>query len=401
MKSHEKEVRGRAGAILFCWAMLMGHSEALAADGAQYVSQTITNGTQMTPRTVFTQTWTMLNSGTTTWTAGNNYTFNLTNSNTNTPDCLGGVPLIAKTTTSYKLTAEINSGQSVLPNGTATFSMTFVAPEAAGTYSDTFQMNNSSGVFFGQQVTFTILVKSAGSTNQYDRARAVSYANNYDGYVCSDGYYWTNTGSYGTYGNHASVPPVTGDDCAHFVSCCIGREPHLRGGGLPIPSRTGTYGEPGAGALIYTVLAGGNYATEVSSLDEMSPGDVIGWNWEGNTSTNTSDIDHVTFYLGNGLLASHANSCLDASATSWYPSNAVHHYIHIYDAPTLGVSTTGNKMVLSWGTNWTSYSLYSATSLAPGAAWTKVTTSPTKAGKWNRLTNTMSSSAVFYRMMMP
>jgi hypothetical protein len=30
-----------------------------------------------------------------------------------------------------------------------------------------------------------------------------------------------------------------------------------------------------------------------------------------------------------------------------------------------------------------------------------VTTSPAKAGKWNRLTNTMSTGAVFYRMMMP
>ncbi len=399
MKNDEKGVCGSVGVILFCLAMLMGNSDVLAADGAQFVSQKITNGTQIMPRTVFTQTWTMSNTGTTTWTPGDNYTFNITNSITNTPDCMGGVPLAPKTATSYHLTAMIDSGQSVPANGTATFSVTFIAPEAAGTYSDTFQMNNSSGVFFGQQVTFTINVQSAGSTSQYDRARAVSYANNYDGYVCSDGYYWTNSSDYGTFGNHATLPPVTGDDCAHFVSCCIGSEPHLKGGGLAIPSRTGTYGEPGAQALIYKVLIGGNYATEVSSLDDMSPGDVIGWNWEGDTSTNS--IDHVTLYLGNGVLASHANSCLDASATSWYPSGSVHHYIHIYDAPTLGVSRTGNKMVLSWGTNWTSYSLYSASSLVRGATWTKVTASPTKVGMWNTLTNTMSTNAVFFRMMMP
>lgn len=36
------------------------------------------------------------------------------------------------------------------------------------------------------------------------------------------------------------------------------------------------------------------------------------------------------------------------------------------DAPTLTASKVGTKLVLCWGTNWTSYSLYSASSLSRG-----------------------------------
>ena len=39
-------------------------------------------------------------------------------------------------------------------------------------------------------------IMKAGSTNQYDRGRAISYANNYAGYVNSDGYFWTNGSDY-------------------------------------------------------------------------------------------------------------------------------------------------------------------------------------------------------------
>jgi hypothetical protein len=398
MKNHKNRVRGPVGALLVCLGVLTGNSDALASDGAQFISNSIPAGTQMMPRTVFTQTVTMQNTGTTTWTPGESgYTLNLVGT-----DSLGAVPLIPITSgTWYLPCASISGGQSVAPNQQATFCLTFIAPEAAGSVSDTFQMSSASGVSFGQQVTVQIVVKQAGSTSQYDRARAVSYANNYAGYVCSDGYFWTNGSGYGTYGNHAALPAgITGDDCAHFVSCCIGSQSAEKGGGLPIPSRaTPTYGEPGAQRLIYTVLVAGGYATEVSSLNSMCPGDVIGWNWEGETSTNL--IDHVTFYLGNGLLASHADSHLDVSATTYYPSGSVHHYIHIFDAPTVAVSRSGNNLVLSWGTNWTGYSLYSATSLSPNATWSKVSTSPKQVGALNMWTNTSPAGNLFYRLVLP
>lgn len=381
--------------LVLCLGLLAGSGRVLAGDAAQLISVSITNGTPMLPRTVFTQTWTMLNTGTTTWSPTySGYTMNMLGK-----DGLGAVPLVAKTYL-HPPSAMIGSGQSVPPGGQATFSMSFIVPETSGSVTDSFQLNSASSIYFGPTNTVQIVVLQAGSTNQYDRARAVSYANNYAGYVNSDGYFWTNSASFGTFTPGSSAPSSgLGDDCAHFVSCCIGSEPHQWGGGLNIPTRDVTYGEPGAGRLIYTVLVGGGYATEVSSLSSLEPGDLIGWNWEGVTNADVADIDHVTFYLGNGLLASHSASALDVSATTWY--NGVHHYIHIFDAPTMTSFTVGNNLVLSWGTNWSGYALYSATNLAAGVTWNKVSTTPAVVGALKRLTNAISSGAGFYRLMMP
>ncbi len=381
--------------------MLLGLGETFAGDNAQLVSVSLAPGTLVMPRTMFTQTWTLRNTGTTTWSPGNSgCTLNLVSR-----DSLAAAPLLPKSSgSSYVVTATIGSGQSVGPGADATFSMSFIAPETAGGFTNAFQLNNAGGVYFGPQVTVEVLVAQAGSTNQYDRARAVSYANNYAGYVCSDGYFWTNGSSYGNFGSGAPVPSgVTGDDCAHFVSCCIGRQANERGGGLYIPSRVPpTYGEPGAGRLLNTVLIGGGWATEVFSLSNMCPGDVLGWNWSGNT--NIASIDHVTLYLGNGLLASHSTSHLDVSATTYYQQSSpgcVCHMVHIFDAPTLLASRFGTRLVLSWRTNWTSYNLYSATSLSPSATWSKVSPSPAKVGTMNMVTNTLTQGTVFYRLVMP
>jgi hypothetical protein len=354
------------------------------------------------PRTIFTQTWTFQNTGTATWTATySGFTLNMLGK-----DSLGAVPLTNKTYQSSGPSAPIDNGKSVASGAQTTYTMMFIAPETSGSYTDMFQLNSSSSQFFGPTVTVQVAVMQAGSTNQYDRARAVSYANNYSAYVCSDGYFWTNGSDFGVFTPGSPAPSSgDGDDCAHFCSCCIGEAPPNQwGGGLNIPTRDVTYGEPGAAHLAYTDLIAPGYAVEVSSLTNLLPGDLVGWNWEN--ETNILDLDHVTFYLGNGLLASHSASALEVSATTWY--NGVHHYIHILDSPTLYASRTGNKQVLSWGTNWnhdasSGYALYTATSPAPGATWTKVTTSPKVVGNMNFMTNTMSSSsgAYFYRLMMP
>ena len=310
--------------------MLMGNSHALAGDSAVLISVSVATNTQLLPGVMFTQTWTMSNNGTTTWTAGaSGYTMNMLGK-----DSLGAIPPTNNGSSAcYPPSAEIGSGESVAPGALATFSLMFIAPQAVGTYGDSFRLNSSSSTFFGPTNLVQIEVEKAGPTKQYDRAKAVSYANNYAGYVVSDGYYWTNGSDYYFYGtNFVPVPDITGDDCAHFVSCCIGSQTNQKGGGLNIASRVPpTYGEPGAQRLIYTNLVSEGYAIEVSSLSQLSPGDVIGWNWE--ESTNTADIDHVTFYVGNGMIASHADSCLDVSATTWYSDYACH-FIHILDATT-------------------------------------------------------------------
>ncbi|HUA68592.1 MAG TPA: NBR1-Ig-like domain-containing protein [Candidatus Saccharimonadales bacterium] len=356
-------------------------------------------GTSVKPRSIFTQTWTIQNTGTTTWTPGSGgYTLNMVGL-----DSLGAIPLFANSGGTYPPSAVIASGKSIPPGGQASFSLQFIAPEGTGTYTDSFQLNGTTN--FGPTNIVQIKVTQTGSTNQYNRSRAVSYANNYAGYVVRDGYFWTNGSGYGFFGTNFATPPTNpiGDDCAHFVSSCIGQQSNLWGGGIYIPSRVPpTYGEPGAARLVTTCLIDPGYAVEVSSLSQMEPGDVIGWNWEGDTNIN--DLDHVTLYLGNSLTASHAVSALDVSANTYFQSSEpdfVRHLIHIYDAPTLTASVTKNDIVLSWGTNWTGYVLQSSPSLGADATWSKVGTTPSKVGTLNKVTNLMVGQALFYRLELP
>jgi hypothetical protein len=392
--------RGHGHALLFAACLLLGLARGQAAVGndAQLVSVSIQPGTEVAARTTFVQTWTFLNTGTNTWTPGRDgYTLNLLGM-----DGLGAVPLLTNSDSSlYQLAAVLNSGKSVAPGAQGSYRMSFIAPEISGSVTDRFQLNSASSVYYGPTVTVQVAVTQLRSTNQYDRARAVAYANTYGGKVCSDGYFWTNGSTYVYYGAQAAVPSkFLGDDCAHFVSSCIGSQAGTnRGGGLLIPSRvTPPYGEPGAGRLINTCLIGSGAAVEVFSLTNLAPGDVIGWNWEGDT--NIANIDHVTLYLGNSLLASHSASALDV-APAFFGTGWAWHLIHILDAPTLASAVADNRMILSWGTNWTGYALYTAPSLSSNTSWVKVAATPGVAGNQNVLTNALSPGTGFYRLLMP
>jgi Ig-like domain from next to BRCA1 gene len=401
-------------ALIVCLGTLLLNNNCLAQFNATLLSVSVTNGTTVAPRSIFTQTWTFQNTGTTTWTNGaNGCTLDLTNL-----DSLGAVCLITNTAggTYHFPRAVINSGKNVAAGGQASYSMEFIAPEASGSYTDYFALNGTN--WFGPIVTVQVTVAPGGNTNVFDRCRAISYANNYAAYVASDGYFWTNTDypDFGFYGTGVFTPvPVgggldggVGDDCAHFVSCCIGNEPHLRGAGINIPSRTTpTYGEPSAGDIIYNILLPCGYAVQVSSLSQMEPGDVIGWNWEGETNNSGGYIDHVTLYMGNGVVACHAASILDVNpkffgtgpvtvpGTGWS-----WHLIHILDYPSLWTKLSGKSMAFTWTTNWNGYSLYSASSI--GGTWTKITTKPTVTGDTNKLSITMpSSGSIYYRLQMP
>ena len=289
-------------------------------DNAQLISESVPVGTQETAGTAFTEVVTMKNTGTTTWSAGaSGYRLNLIGQ-----DYLGAVPSSTNPLlTYYHPYATINGGSSVAPGGTAAFTIYMIAPETTGSFSDAFQMSNASGGSVGPQMNVQISVAQAGPIGQYDRAKAVSYANNYAGYVCSDGEFWSGTSSPTYYGAGTAVPTGgLGDDCAHFVSSCIGSEPNQGGGGLAITTRVPpAYGEPGAQRL--EALLESSYAVDEGSIANLSPGDVIEYDWATGGS-------HVVLYLGNGEIAAHSTSYLDVSATI-YPSATVH-YVHILDA---------------------------------------------------------------------
>ena len=310
----------------------------LSTDGASLIAQTVANNAVELPGAFFSQTWTIKNTGTTTWSSGTSgYTLNLVGSDvlgitSPTPDTNAG---------HYHVVTVVNGGGSVAPGATATFTMSCIAPETPGTYTDTFQMNSAASVYFGQQVTVEIVVSQAGPAGAYDRARAVSYANNNAGSVVTDGYFWTDGSTYTYYGAGQPVPTnLVGDDCAHFVSSCIGSPASGLGGGLTIASRVPpTYGEPGAEHLVDTTLESGGLGTAVSSFSSLQPGDVIGWDW-----TSDGSIDHVTIYLGNGQIASHANSHLDVPDTFYNSSNPdlTAYPVHIKSPATRYVSVSGN-----------------------------------------------------------
>src|SRR5215472_8502325 len=85
-----------------------------AGDDAQLVSSAIPAGTQIMPRTVFTQTWTFRNTGTNTWTPGQSgYTLNIRGT-----DSLGAIRVTPNSVaTAYHPSTTINSAQSVPPGG--------------------------------------------------------------------------------------------------------------------------------------------------------------------------------------------------------------------------------------------------------------------------------------------
>ncbi len=111
----------------------------------------------------------------------------------------------------------------------------------------------------------------------------------------------------------------------------------LPGGGLTIPNRAGTYGEPGAARLDELLVgnsSGGygstyKYGELVTSVSQLTPGDVIGYDWDGSGGGSMSGIDHTVVYLGNNELTAHATSHDGVTWNSGSSSSTITFFIHI------------------------------------------------------------------------
>jgi hypothetical protein len=201
-----------------------------------------------------------------------------------------------------------------------------VSKARSTTTNSTTAAKTSGSTSTTSQTSGNTTVTSAATATTYNRAAAVAYANANWNLVVSDGYFWINGSTAKFYGAGSPVPVNQpneaggiGDDCAHFVSSCIGTP----GGGLTIPSRAGTYGEPGA-ARLDELLVGNSlggygttyaYGTLVSSVSQLTPGDVIGYDWDGSGGGSMSGIDHTTIYIGNNEVDAHATSHQGANWT--------------------------------------------------------------------------------------
>jgi len=156
-------------------------------------------------------------------------------------------------------------------------------------------------------VVLLLVLVAAQSTSvhaqaSYNRLSALQYAQKYWSKVCSDGYFFADSETPSLLGAGEPVPMgEEGFDCAHFVSCCIGSEPNEPGGGLEVPSRTLTYGEPGAQRLVNWLMTQG--ATRVATISDMVPGDVVAYDVDHN-----GWIEHVALYMGDGLVTAHSIS---------------------------------------------------------------------------------------------
>jgi len=174
------------------------------------------------------------------------------------------------------------------------------------------------------------MAATASAITVYNRTAAVAYANANWNKVVNDGYFYID--SYpATYIGAGQPVPAGGNDCAHFVSSVLGTP----GGGLTIPNRAGTYGEPGAARLDELLVgnsAGGygttyKYGVLVSSVSQLTPGDVIGYDWDGSGNGSMGGIDHTVVYIGNGLVNCHSNSRLGANWTLGGADN--YFFVHI------------------------------------------------------------------------
>ena len=203
-----------------------------------------------------------------------------------------------------------------------------------GYYCWNMNSHNASGWSSAYSTPLYFNVAVSVASGRYNAAAAVAYAERYAYTVCSDGYFWKGEpGDPAFLGAGQLVPSGSGvdggigDDFAHFVSCCIGSEPHQAGGGLTVQHYAGgssnAYGDCNAADLVNQLISSG-LATEVSSLGDLVPGDIVAFLTNG-------AVTHVTLYLGNDTIAKHSSS--DRAIDTVAPNPQVEEYIHIIGPP--------------------------------------------------------------------
>ena len=107
-------------------------------DQAQWVSQTIADDTLFAPNTTFTMTWTLKNTGTSTWTAS--YLLRYFSGNT------------------FGAFKEISLGREVLPGGEIDITIDMKAPANPGSYRTDWVMSNENRANFKEPVYLKIKV---------------------------------------------------------------------------------------------------------------------------------------------------------------------------------------------------------------------------------------------------
>jgi Bacterial Ig domain len=146
-------------------------------------------------------------------------------------------------------------------------------------------------------------------------------------------------------------------------------------------------------APIYT-----NYSSSVNLGGTASDGfGVVQVTWSNNrggngiaTGTTAWSISGATLQTGTNVVTIMARD--DAGNTSQSAITV------IYTLPMLGFLSVGNKIILLWPTNATGFGLQNTTSLSATSVWSSAS-SPFVVGNNYVVTNTISSGAMFYRLI--
>jgi hypothetical protein len=155
----------------------------------------------------------------------------------------------------------------------------------------------------------------------YNRTSAVGYATSFFSSVCHDGCVATNDGTRSKLVKATAGGPIPSisneDDCAHFVSCCIGHN----GGGLALGvwDLPPAYGVLSPDSLLARLTSKGlatvvgrglNAADAGPAMTGLAPGDVILY------GATAGGLFHSALHMGGGLIACHTNSRLNRPFTS-------------------------------------------------------------------------------------
>jgi hypothetical protein len=198
--------------------------------------------------------------------------------------------------------------------------------------------------------------------NKYDRQAALAYARKYWNVVCSDGYIALDKAKSGKHYRHCPgwtfqpnrsldfsdnsdstdliYPYETAyspnfkdtiewslmNDCAHFLSCCIGSESNEKGGGLTVKRDfpQGPYGTLGADNLVNyltsvvgATMVGPSPHEDLTRISKIAAGDVVAYFKPPSAQAGGGRYAHVALYLGDNKIACHTYSRSDHQDCKW------------------------------------------------------------------------------------
>ena len=268
--------------------------------------------------------------------------------------------------------------------------------------SNTLYGTTERGGASGSGSVFALHPDGTDFTNLHSFSGTASVATNSDGAdpqagltVAGNTLYGT-TASGGAWG-HGAV----------FALNLDGTNPHL------LYSFTGTNGD-GVGPSAGLALSGNTLYGSTGGGGSSSDGILFAINTDGTGFTNLYSFTIDNNYppgpnlilAGNYLYGTASGILRESFGTS--PAEgfvgspgSVFSFALPVPPPQLAITRSGTNVILTWPTNFAGFILQSAPSPTPAAAWTPVVPGPVVLNQWNSVTNPLTGSQQYYRLIQP